>query len=99
MKEPIRKVNKNAVSVVRTGCPCTTVISMIASIVLSLSHCTLGIFATEKYVNHRDEYGLEIPTNLKYLHFHGLERPLNCLKSKMAKIEENVNETVKHCPK
>ena len=42
---------------------------MIVSIFLFLSHCALGIFATGKHVNHIDEYGLEIPTNLQSLHF------------------------------
>ena len=44
------------------------------SIFLSLFHCALGIFATGKHVNHRDEYGLEIPTNLQSLHFLGTEK-------------------------
>ena len=54
--------------------PCLTEISIIVSIFLSLSHCTLNIFATGKSINHRNEYGLEIPTNLQFLHFHGSEK-------------------------
>ena len=72
---------------------------MIVSIVLSLSHCALDIFATGKYVNYRDEYGLEIPTNLQSLHFHGPEKAIKLPKSKITKIKKNFNETVKHCPK
>ena len=84
----------------RSSCPCATEISMIASVFLSLSHCALGIFATGKKVNHRDEYGLEIPTNLQSLHFHGTEKAVKLAKKvKKTKIEENLDETVKHCPK
>ena len=43
---------------------------------LSLSNCALDIFATGKHVNHRDEYRLEIPTNLQSLHFHGPENAI-----------------------
>ena len=53
---------------------------MIVSVVLSLSHCALDIFATEKYVNHRGEYGLEIPTNLQSLHIHGPEKAIKLPK-------------------
>ena len=72
---------------------------MIVSIVLSLSHCALDIFATGQYVNHRDEYGLEIPTNLQSLNFHRPEKSITLPKSKIKKIKENLNEIVKHCPK
>ena len=47
---------------------------------LSLSHCTLGIFATGKHVNYKDEYGLEIPTNLQSLHFHGVGKGIKLAK-------------------
>ena len=47
---------------------------------LSLSHCALGIFTTGKHVNHRDEYGLEIPSNLQCLHFHGTEKAIKLAK-------------------
>ena len=53
---------------------------MIVSIFLSLSHCALDIFATGKHVNHRDEYGLEIPTHLQSLHFHGPEKAIRLAK-------------------
>ena len=53
---------------------------MIVSIFLPLSYCVLGIFATGKHVNHRDEYGLEFPTNLQFLHFHGTEKTIKLAK-------------------
>ena len=54
----------------------------------------LDIFATEKCVNHGGEYGLEFPSNF---HFYGPEKAtLNWLKNKIKKIEENLNENVKH---
>ena len=53
---------------------------MIVSIILSLSHCALGILATGKRVNHSDEYGLEFPTNLQSLHFHGTEKAIKLAK-------------------
>ena len=64
----------------RSGCPCATEISVIVSIFLSLSHCSLVIFATGKHVNHRDEYGLAIPTNLQSLHFYGTEKTITLSK-------------------
>ena len=72
---------------------------MIVSIFLSLPHCALDIFATGKHVNQRDEYGVEIPKNFSSNIFMDLERPLNWLKNKIPKIEENLNEPAKHCPK
>ena len=45
-----------------------------------LSHCALGIFATGKHVNQRDEDGLKFPTNLRSLHFHGTERAIKLAK-------------------
>ena len=67
---------------------------MIVSIFLSLCYCTLGIFATGKHINH--EYGLDISTNLQSLHIHGTEKAIKLAKkSKITKIEENLNETVK----
>ena len=53
---------------------------MIASIFLSLSHRTLGIFATVKQVKHRDEYGMEIPKNLQFLHIYGTEKAIKLPK-------------------
>ena len=64
---------------------------MTVSIFLSLSHSALGIFATGKHVNHRDECALEILTNLQYLHFHEIEKVIKLAKkSKIMKIEENL---------
>ena len=77
-------------------------ISMIVCMFFSLPHCTLligtlQIFATRKRVNHEGEYGLEIPKNSNF--YGPKKRPLNQLKNKIKKIEENANETVKHCLK
>ena len=47
---------------------------MIISLFLSLYHWDLDSFATGKQANHRDEYGLEILTNLQSLHFHRPEK-------------------------
>ena len=33
-----------------------------------------------KLANHRDEYGLEIPTNFQSLHFHGTEKAIKLVK-------------------
>ena len=63
---------------------------------LSLPHCFLDIFATEKRVDHRCEYGLEIPANF---HFHALEKAIKLTKKENDRVEENLNETVKHCLK
>ena len=35
---------------------------------------------TRKHGNHRDDYGLEIPTNLQFLHFHGTEKDIKLAK-------------------
>ena len=72
---------------------------MIASIFLSLPHYALDIFTTGKHVNHRDEYGLVIPTIYNPYIFMDLKRQLDWRKSKITKTEENLNETVKHCSK
>ena len=56
----------------------------------------IDIFETGKHVNHGGEYGLEISI---IFHFYGPKRPLNSHKNKLMKIEENLNEIVKHCPK
>ena len=50
---------------------------MIVSMFLSLSHCTLDIFATEKRVNYGIEYGLKIPANF---HFYGHEKAIKLAK-------------------
>ena len=46
-----------------------------------MSHCALDIFATGKHVNHREIYNPCI--------FMDMKRPLNWLKSKIAKVQEN----------
>ena len=40
------------------------------SIIVSLAHCALDIFATRKRVNQGGKYGLEIPANF-YFYGHG----------------------------
>ena len=35
--------------------------------------------------NHKDEYGLEIPTNLQSLHFHGPEKAVKLAKQSLKK--------------
>ena len=66
---------------------------MIVSMFVSLLHCALDILATRKRVNHGGKFELKIPAILY------LKKPLNWLKNKITKIEENLNETAKHCPK
>ena len=34
----------------------------------------------EKHINHRDEDGLKIPTNLQSLHFYGTEKVIKLAK-------------------
>ena len=58
----------------------STEISMIESIFPYLSHRVLGILATRKHIKHRDEYGLEFPTNLQSLHFNGTEQAIKLAK-------------------
>ena len=58
----------------------STEISMIESIFPYLSHRILGILATREHVKHRDEYGLEFPTNLQSLHFNGTEQAIKLAK-------------------
>ena len=44
---------------------------------------------------------MQLNTDWKYLQFFismDLKRPLNSPKNKIIKIEEKLNETVKHCP-
>ena len=53
---------------------------MIVSIFLSLFHCASDIFATGKHVNNRDEYGLEMPTNLQFLNFYAAEKTIKLAK-------------------
>ena len=60
---------------------------------LSLPQCALDIFATEKHANHEGEYGLEITA---VFHLDGTEKTIRLAKNKMTKIEEKLNETVKH---
>ena len=68
---------------------------MIVSIFLSVSHCALDIFGTGKHVSQGDEYEREIPTDF---HFFGPKKAIKLAKN-IIKVEENLNEIVKHCPK
>ena len=68
---------------------------MIVSIFLSLSHCALDIFATGKHVNHRDEYGLEIPAHLQSLHFHGPEKAIRLAKKQNNKDRRKLKRNCK----
>ena len=72
---------------------------MIVSIFLSLSHCALGIFATRNHVNHRDEYGLELPKNLQSLHFHGTAKAIKLAKKVKVKLSKVkfINISCKKC--
>ena len=58
---------------------------MIESLFLSLLHCTLNIFATEKLLYHGGWHGLEIYANS---HFYGPEKAIKVAK-KQKKVEEN----------
>ena len=53
---------------------------MIVFIFLSLSYCALDIFPSGKHVNYRHECGMEIPTNLQFLNFDGLEKAIKLAK-------------------
>ena len=61
---------------------------------LSLPQCALDIFATEKHTNHEGEYGLEITA--VFFHLDGTEKTIRLAKNEITKIEEKLNETVKH---
>ena len=68
---------------------------MIVSIFLSLSHWTLDIFVTGKHVNHRDEYGLEIPTNLQFLNCYGREKVIKLAKKQNTKDRRKLKRNYK----
>ena len=87
LKEPINKVDKNVVSLVRTNSHCKGEVlvhvqqkSMIVSLFLCLPHYTLDTFATGKHVNHRDKYVLVISKNLQSLHFYRPEKTIKLAK-------------------
>ena len=77
MKKPINKVDKNAVSLVCTSSHCKReVIAHVQQkfpLLLPYFHICFQYLCNWKTCQsyHRDEYGLEIPTNLQSLHFHG----------------------------
>ena len=41
---------------------------------------SFGYLCNWKHVNHRDDYGLEIPANLQPLHFHAPEKATKLAK-------------------
>lgn len=65
---------------------------LIVIMFLFLPHCTLDNFAIGKHVNYGDEYGIKTPQDFN---FYTAEKALNWLKTKITKIEEKLNETVK----
>ena len=71
-------------------------ISKIVFMFLSLSHCVVDIFATEKRISWGGGYGLKIPANF---YFYGPEKAINWLKNKINKIEEKLKDFVKDCLK
>ena len=48
--------------------------------IYSLFHCALGILASGKHFNQRDEYGIEFPAMSQVLHFHGTEKAIKLAK-------------------
>ena len=82
MKEPPNEVDKTVFSLVRTNSHCKgEVVVHVQQKFLRLYRCfNLDTFATGKHVNHRDEYGLEIPTNLQFLNFHDSEKAIKLAK-------------------
>ena len=99
VKEPAKEVNTNA-----TNSHCKKEMAahlqqeiyLVVSMFLSLPHSTLYIFATGKQVNHGGKQGLEIPANF---YFYGYQKAIELAKNEIAKIEENLNKTVKYCLK
>ena len=97
-KEPENEVDKHAVAVVRINSRNEEVvvghvpklISIVVSMYLSLPCCTLSIEVAGKRINRGAGYGLEIPAKF---HFHGLENAIRWIKTKIDKIENNIN----HC--
>ena len=67
---------------------------MIATMFLSLPHCGLDIFSTEKRVNYGGEHGLKIPADIP---FYVTEKTIKL--GKKIKIEELSNDIAKHCLK
>ena len=107
MKEPTNKVDKNDVSLVRTNSHCK------GEVVVHVQQkspwlypyfypCPIALWASLQPENTST---IEMNTDWKFLQIYNpyifmeQKRPLKWLKNKIAKIEENLNETVKHCPK
>ena len=104
VKEPTNEGDKHAVAVVRINSLGKEVvvghmpkfISMIASMFLSLSWCTLSIEGTGKGVNRGAGYGLEIPAKF---HFYGPENAIVWIRSKITNIEKKLSQNVNRCLK
>ena len=107
MKEPINKVEKNAVSLVHANSHCKeeVVLHVQQKSPLLYSYfypCPIALWTSLQLENTSI---IEMNTDWKSLQIYNpyifldLKRPLKWLKSKMTKIKENLNETVKHCPK
>ena len=101
MKEPTKELDKRAVSVVCSNSHCIE--EVVTHVKQTSPNCIhifilvpLHIFATGKHVNHGGD------TDWKFLRFFismDIKRQLNSPKNKIIKVEENLNEIVKHCPK
>ena len=76
-------------NVKKVAWPCPIESSLIVSMFLSLTQCASG-----KHANHEGEYGLEITA--VFFHLDGTEKTIRLAKNEITKIEEKLNETVKH---
>ena len=76
MKEQINEVDMNTVCLVRTNSHCKGEVVVHVQQKSPLLYpyfypCPIAICISLQLENHRDKYGLETPTNLKSVHFHG----------------------------
>ena len=78
------------------GWPCATKISMIVSCFHS---CTIVLWKSLQLGKVSTMEGNTDWKSLRIFIFMDLKSPLNWLETKIKKIEENLNETVKHCLK
>ena len=100
-------VDQNAVSLVRTNSDCK------GEVVVHVKQKSTWLYpyfypchiALWKSLQLENTSTIEMKTDWKSLQiyhpyiFIDLKKPLNWLKSKITKIEVNLNKTVKHCPK
>ena len=78
-------MDKNAVYLVHTNSHCKGEMVVHVQQKSSLLYpyfypCPIALWTSSKLENHREEYGLEIFTNLKPLHFHGPEKAIELAK-------------------